>query len=206
MNVRKDCVAHLLSGETVLLRIDGRNLVFPISEDSTYRAELPRLMKFPHNILGVFPTAGQGEATGRMYVLLNGPDPLVELDVSGGTYLTVLSAATQDAYLKRWNSTASLVNLVPSEKGRFVAATTDDGRVALHRLCSDHGHPTFEAVNVWSFGSGATVCVTGFDTKEVSGAGARMDASDCVDEETVHSISVVVSKNGQVNHYTINPN
>lgn len=170
---------HLMSGARVGVRADGRVLT-PFHSDGS--APLPEPTTFPHNILGVFPTAGDAEPTGRAYVLLNGPDPLVELDVVGRQWRAVLSAATQDAYLKRWSSSAMLTNLVPSARGRFVAVALNDGHVALHKICSDHGKPTFEMVDMWTFRRGAIVYVTGVAT----------DPSTT--EEVVQSVSFVVAR------------
>jgi hypothetical protein len=158
------CTVRMLSGAHVRLGVKGRHLS-ALSSDSTEQG-LPPTATFPHLIRGVFPAAGEDEPTSRAYVLLDSPNPLVEVDVATGAYLTVLSAATQDAYLKRWSSDTSLVSLKASQSGRFVAVGLDSGGVFLHKLCSDHGKPTFEAVGHWVLGRNADPLITSIEEVE----------------------------------------
>ncbi len=142
------CTVRMLGGTHVLLSVSGR-LLEAISLEDEGGGEIVSTVTFPHLIRGVFPTAQVDKGTGRAYVLLDGADPFVVVDVATGVYRTIYNHSTEDVFMKRWRTDVSLVSLTTSLSGHFVAMAWNDGSVSMYKMLDDDKKPSFIPLNRW---------------------------------------------------------
>lgn len=146
------CTVRMLDGPHVLLSVSGR-LLEAISLEDEGGGEIVSTVTFPHLIRGVFPHADANHKNGRAYVLLDGPDPFIDVDVATGVFHAVYDLSMKDVLLKRWNSDAVLDCLTATPTGTNVAVARSDSTVILYRVVVDNlDKLIFETITNFSLG------------------------------------------------------
>ena len=142
-------VACSLGGEYMVLTVNGCTLS---SRNLTTEADI-RSVELPHTIRAVFLADAPGEQSSIVYVVVDGPEPVVEVDYVCGVFRTVLDASTQRALLARRSSDVAVDFILSSRGGRHVAVARSDGSVMLYRVETDSGSPSFVHIDYWETSS-----------------------------------------------------
>jgi hypothetical protein len=140
-------VALSEGGDRVVLGVCERSLVVCDAHTNTE----VRRVELPHRIRAVFTAAGPDEPCSRAYVVVDGPEPVLEVDFMCGVSLAVMDDETKQPFLARGTSDVRLDYMHASANGRYVAVAFTDGTVALYRLGTTHNaKPLFVALDMWA--------------------------------------------------------
>lgn len=154
-------------------------------------------VNFPHPVICVFPVCSDRTACeSRVYVVVDGPYHLVEINITRQNdeqrtplvvWRVVSDAATQDDFMPRAFTDMSIVDMVPSQTGNLVAVLRTNSTAVVYRVASDHGRPTFEALQFIRFTEQETVLSMAWDMGEDS-ISAHVRSTDGTERTVVTDI------------------
>lgn len=135
-------------GQSVVISVDttSRRLLVNETEDNGELNSIP----LHHRILAVFAASDPTVKRSHVYVVVDGPEPVLFVDFMSGTFEPVLFATTLRPFLERGTCDVRLDYMRASPCGGYVAVAHSDGTVVLHKLNGNfHGKPTFKCVDSW---------------------------------------------------------
>ena len=143
-------VAHTTGGEYAVLTVNDCTLN---SRNLTTETDICSV-ELPHSIRAVFLADAPDERSSVVYVVINGPEPVVEVDYVAGGFHTVLDTSTKGALLARRSSDVAVDFILSSRGGRHVAVARSDGSVMLYRVVSACARsPSFTPIDYWDTSS-----------------------------------------------------
>jgi hypothetical protein len=159
-------VALSEGGERMVLGVYERALVVCDAHTNTE----VRRVELSHRIRAVFTAAGPDEPCSRAYVVVDGPEPVLEVDYTCGMAHAVMDGETQQPFLARGTSDVRLDYMHASADGRHVAVAFTDGSVALYSLGTTvTGKPLFAPLDMWAAGDDARAVSMVFAGKSDTG-------------------------------------
>ena len=131
-------VALTLGGKYALLCVDGCTLTSRDVADDSVMASV----ELPHTIRAVFLADAADEPCSVVFVVMDGPAPVVEVDYVAGGFSTVMDASTRAPLLARRSSDVSVDSILASRGSHHVAVARSDGSVVLYRVEEEHAAPS----------------------------------------------------------------
>ena len=180
-------VACTLGGTYALLSVDGCTLTSrDVANDSVMKS-----VELPHTIRAVFLADAPDEACSVVFVVMEGPEPIVEVDYVAGGFSTVMDASTRKPLLARRSSDVSADSILTSRGGHHVAVARSDGSVILYRTeTTEHGAPSWVPIDYWeTFSRVSSMVFAGKDVVAPPRTGA-------CGEHTIPSYIVALAQKG----------